>query len=722
MILAALFTSVGINLGLCVLFFVLYSILRNQPENAEVYAPRVVAEGKERRTTAFDLERLLPSTGWAKAAWNLSEDDLLSIAGLDAVIFMRIFVFSLKVFSFAGVIGVFILLPINYEGDQLHSIDLANLPNESLDKFTISNVKDGSNWLWVHFSAAYVMTAVVCYLLYLEYDYVCSKRMLYFYASKPQPHHFTVLVRGIPRSREGSYSESVEKFFSDIHASSYLTHIMVRQTSKLRRLIVDAESMYKKLTRLKSLRNERQRFSSGGFLRLFSQNDTSVEKCEKQLETLEENLRIQRSGASSVGQEVPAAFVFFRSRFSAATAIRIQQSLNPIEWVTEQAPEPRDVYWPFFSSSFTKRWISKLIVILASVVLTILFLIPVAFVQGLANLDRLEILFPFLKSVLTLTFVSQVITGYLPSLILYAFLSMVPPVMKVFSNMQGYISHSESEKSACSKMMLFTVWNAFFAVVLSGSVASQAEVFLDPRHIPERLAVAVPAQATFFITYVVTSGWTNLSYEVTRAKPLVKDFLRRHWWNFLGGELEVPSLPYHREIPSILFFWLLGSTYFFQAPLILPFVIIYFLMGFIVYRNQLLNVYKPKYETAGKYWPMVHNAAIISLVLMQLIAIGIFGLKKLPTASTLTIPLPVLTLLFNEYCRKRFLPNFQNYPAESLIKKDREEQNDPAMPDFLYNLASSYRDPAMKPTRLAAETEPGLSTDLLSLQQRLEID
>ena len=93
-------------------------------------------------------------------------------------------------------------------------------------------------------------------------------------------------------------------------------------------------------------------------------------------------------------------------------------------------------------------------------------------------------------------FVSQVITGYLPSLILYSFLSLVPPVMKLFSTMQGYISSSEIEKSACSKMILFTVWNAFFAVVLSGSVASQAEVFLDPRHIPERLAVAVPAQVS----------------------------------------------------------------------------------------------------------------------------------------------------------------------------------------------------------------------------------
>ena len=79
---------------------------------------------------------------------------------------------------------------------------------------------------------------------------------------------------------------------------------------------------------------------------------------------------------------------------------------------------------------------------------------------------------------------------------------------------------------------------------------------------------------------------------------------------------------------------------------------------------QLLNVFAPKYETGGKFWPIVHNSTIFSLVLMHIIAIGIFGLKKLPLASSLTIPLPVLTLLFNEFCRKRFLPIFRDYSAE----------------------------------------------------------
>lgn len=92
--------------------------------------------------------------------------------------------------------------------------------------------------------------------------------------------------------------------------------------------------------------------------------------------------------------------------------------------------------------------------------------------------------------------------------------------------------------------------------------------------------------------------------------------------------------------------------------------------NFVVYayQMQLLNVYLPKYETGGKFWPIVHNSTIFSLVLMQVIAIGIFGLKKLPLASVLILPLPLVTLLFNEYCRKRFLPLFHAYPAEVIFQ------------------------------------------------------
>ncbi|CAM8936437.1 unnamed protein product [Rhodiola kirilowii] len=716
MLVSALLTSLGINFGLCILYITLYSVLRKQPINYNVYIPRLVADGKYKHASHFRLEQLLPSPGWVKRAWSLSEDELLASSGLDALVFQRLITFSLRVFALAGVIGIFVLLPLNCLGDELEDVDFADFSNTSLDLFTISNVKNGSKWLWFHFASVYVVTIWTCFLLYYEYNYISAKRISYFYSSKPQLHQYTILVRGIPVSQGSSVGDSVDKFFSEYYPSTYLSHMVVRRTNKLRGLIGESKKLYKRITQLQSDPNQERTgcccccCCPGLFHR---RKADLVDHCEKKLEDLEENVRMQQSEVSLSEEETRAAFVSFKSQLAAATVFHLQQSVDPTEWVTERAPEPNDVYWPFFSSSFIKKWIYKIVVIVACILLTVLFLIPVLIVQGLTNLTQLEVLFPFLTSILKITIVSSVITGYLPSLILQLFLKAVPPIMEFLSSIQGYIAHSEIIKSACNKVLWFTIWNVFFATVFSGSALYQISIFLDPKSIPARLAVAVPAQASFFIAYVLTSGWTSTASELFRVVPFVCSLLKRPCAG-QDEEFQVPTIPYHRDIPRILFFGLLGTTYFFLAPLILPFLLIYFCLAFMIFRNQFINVYGSNNETGGRFWPTVHNSMIFSLVLMHAIAIGIFTLKKLSLASTLIFPLPVLTLLFNEYCRKRFLPIFSSYSAESLIKKDRQHENDPAMAEFFNKLVTAYQDPALMPIQYSSRRDETRTTPLLS--------
>lgn len=61
-----------------------------------------------------------------------------------AYYFVSFYFCSLRVFTFAGIFGIAILVPINYSGNQLS--DDSDMPNRSLESFSISNVKDGSNW------------------------------------------------------------------------------------------------------------------------------------------------------------------------------------------------------------------------------------------------------------------------------------------------------------------------------------------------------------------------------------------------------------------------------------------------------------------------------------------------------------------------------------------------------------------------------------------------
>ena len=224
---------------------------------------------------------------------------------------------------------------------------------------------------------------------------------------------------------------------------------------------------------------------------------------------------------------------------------------------------------------------------------------------------------------------TQLITGYVPSVILQIFLYTVPPTMMLFSTLEGPISHSERKKSACCKVLYFTIWNVFFVNVLSGSAISQLNALSSPKDIPMQLAKAVPVQvndmfvcymciinhvidvrclyciefssvaqrcflknlfpfqATFFTTYVLTSGWASLSSELMQLFSLTWNFARRYLLRMKEDSDLLYSFPYHTEVPKVLLCGLLGFTCSVLAPLILPFLLLYFCLGYVVYRNQV---------------------------------------------------------------------------------------------------------------------------------------
>jgi len=91
----------------------------------------------------------------------------------------------------------------------------------------------------------------------------------------------------------------------------------------------------------------------------------------------------------------------------------------------------------------------------------------------------------------------QLVSGYLPSAILVLFLISVGPVMMLLSAVEGPISRSGKKKSACCKVVYFTIWNVFFVNVFTGSIISQLSVFTSITELPAQLAKAVPAQVKY---------------------------------------------------------------------------------------------------------------------------------------------------------------------------------------------------------------------------------
>uniref|UniRef100_A0A1J3K118 CSC1-like protein n=1 Tax=Noccaea caerulescens TaxID=107243 RepID=A0A1J3K118_NOCCA len=682
---SALLTSAGINIAICIVLVSLYSILRKQPANFCVYFGRMLSGGRVKRYDPLWYERFAPSPSWILKAWETTEDEMLAAAGLDAVVFIRMVICSIRIFSIVAVVCIAFVLPVNYYGQKMQHKEVHR---ESLDIFTIENLNQRSRWLWVHCLSLYIISIVACALLYFEYKAIAKKRLAYISGSASMPSHFTVLMRAVPQSPEQTYNETVSKYFTNYYAPSYLSHLMVYRDGIIQRMLNETERMRQAIKHVspdvscnpsvKSCTFCGGPAPTNSFQILPNEADSveSVEPGELTLTTTEE--------------ERPVAFVFFKTRYDALVVSEILQTPNPMLWVADLAPEPHDVYWKNLRVPYRQLWMRKIATLVGTIAFMFVFILPVAAIQGLTQLPKLSKNLPFLSDLLKNKYLSRIITGYLPSVILVLCFYAVPPLMMYFSTLEGCISRSIRKKSACVKILYFTIWNVFFFNILSGSVIRQLTIFSSVKDLPAQLATAVPTQAGFFMTYCFTSGWAGLACEIMQPVGLIWNMIARVIVKNKDDSYETLRFPYHTEIPRLLLFGLLGFTNSVIAPLILPFLLIYFFFAYLIYKNQIINVYITKYESGGQYWPVFHNTTIFSLILSQIIALGFFGLKLSTVASGFTIPLILLTLLFSEYCRQRFSPIFQKYPAELLIAMDREDETTGKMQELHSKLKDAY--------------------------------
>ncbi|XP_020579342.1 CSC1-like protein RXW8 isoform X2 [Phalaenopsis equestris] len=646
----ALLTSAGINIGLCVFFISLYSVVRKQPSNLYVYFGRsTLTQERKKSNDSFKIGRILPTPAWILEAWGPTEDEILASVGLDAVVFLRMIVFSIRIFSIAFLICMFGVLPLNYYGQEMTHNRMAR---ESLEVFTIVNVKEGSQWLWFHCLALHIISFSACTLLYFEYQRISKLRLDHVIACPPKLSHFTILVRSIPRLEDMPRDDAIKVFFITYHGMSYLSHQRIYQSGAFHKFMTNAEKLCRKFVPLRALSFNFKRIPAINRCGLCGGTSRSYDLHDNAFDIEERRTPLSCSGSGQREEDSSAALVFFKTR---------------------------------------QLWIRRLSIVVATILFLFLFLIPVTFVQGLTQLDTLQQKLPFLRGILTKKYMIQLVTGYLPSVILLVFFYSVPPIMMLFSTVEGAISRSGRKKSACCKVLYFTIWNVFFVNVLSASVIHQLMFISQPKDIPFVLARTLPGQATFFITYVLTSGWTSLCAELVQCFSLTYNLLQKHVFRKKADDPnKVPTFPYHTEVPRVLLFGLLGFTCSILAPLILPFLMVYFSLGYLVYRNQMLNVYRTKYESGGQLWPVVHNTTIFSLVLAQIIALGVFGLKKSTVASGFMIPLVIFTLLFHEYCRKRFLPIFKKFSAQALVEMDRQDEMSGKMEEIHKLLQSAY--------------------------------
>ncbi|KAF2322479.1 hypothetical protein GH714_017247 [Hevea brasiliensis] len=581
----SLIASAAINFGLALIVLSLFSIFKKRPSNAPIYYARRLSK---RHHIPFDhsftFSRFIPSVSWIPRAFRVTEDEILQIGGLDALIIIRLFKFG----------------------------------------------------LWVHFTCLCFVSFYGLYLLYKEYDAILVKRIQRLRDLRHRPDQFTVLVRQIPLCLEHKgYDCSVDHFFSKYYPKSYHSHQMLYDGKEIENRLKQAKCVTKKIEELRG-RSTVKKHGKECLL-----NDSTTGEDFLKITLLEEKVQ---ENFHEIRQELPVAFATFKSRCGAALAAQSQQNSHPLIMITEMAPEPKDVSWRSLAIPLKFMPLYKIGIIVLASLLTIFFAVPVTAVQGIAKFEKLKKWFPPAMAIELIGAAS-----------LFQFLS----IWSLLDEIGEYVSH--------------------------------------PKNYPSHLASAVSAQADFFMTYILTDGLSGFSLEILQPALFLWDSIVLHTCG--RGKDENPylySLPYYRIIPSVSLSILIGMVYAVVSPFLLPLLVGYFCLGYIVYVNQIEDVYETVYETCGRYWPYIHHYIFIAIILMQITMIGLFGLKSKPAASIATFPLLLMTIAFNEYCKIRFLPTFCHY---SIQRRSRLDE----LKDAVYEADVLLDEIAFKALRLGVE-------------------
>ncbi|KAL3676401.1 hypothetical protein R1sor_026349 [Riccia sorocarpa] len=686
-------TSIATSSLIFFALFLVFLFCSRRKGNRPVYYPAILLDRRAPSDSKSPGGVIRSPWTSMKESWNASEDELVGIAGLDAAVYVYFLKTALKIIFWTSCFCLPVLIPIAATDNNLQSQDQSSAGNSSrLDTISMGNVQNNSARLWAFLIGGYWLSFVTYYILRQAYRHVIELRARDQHQARARPEQFTCIVRDIPPPAENeSREEQVHSFFQQLHPETYEKSLIVTGQGKASKVWAEMESAHGNLAKAQAMleQSKSEEASEGvrpqnrtGKFGLYGEKVDSIDYWSEKIKELTPKLTEEQNRAATEKQK-GAAIIFFNNRRAAAEAGQEHHSLFADKWQVLPAPDPRALVWDNIGVSFPQRVVREIVVYVITFFTVVFYMIPIGFVAALTTLENLTEYLPFLNAIVDIPVVGAVIEAYLPQLALILFLALLPKLLLALSKQEGLIFQGHVVRAASGKMYYFVVFNVFLGVTLFGTLFNSADSIKELTRaqtfsfnsLVNLFGERLPPNATYFITYITLKGFVGFGLELSRVVPLIMFHLKKRFRCKTEKEVQDAWAPrsfkYIPSVPNDLLVITITLAYAVIAPLILPFGLIYFGVGWFVQRNQAQRVYVPEYETGGRMWPHIHSRILVGLFVSQITMLGYFGLKKFPYVFLL-LPLPFITLLFARICRKVYYPAFKYVTIAVVSEGDNE--------------------------------------------------
>lgn len=183
---ASVYATLSAGVLSCLSTLIIFEIVRHQ---REIYFPRL-------RSNKYRSPSPAPNTllGWVFHTLSISDEDTLSMIGMDAFVVLRYIRLCFKVIGICGVLSAFVLIPI-------YSSAPAQSDIQGINTYTMANLEQGGNKLWMSVLCCWIFSGLFMHFLTYEYEYFIYLRQRFLKEGDPDvPSQklFTVKVENIP--------------------------------------------------------------------------------------------------------------------------------------------------------------------------------------------------------------------------------------------------------------------------------------------------------------------------------------------------------------------------------------------------------------------------------------------------------------------------------------------------------------------------------------------
>ncbi|KAF9197158.1 hypothetical protein BGZ49_002561 [Haplosporangium sp. Z 27] len=678
---------------------------------------------------------ILTSTyfGWIRQLLNIEESVILDCVGLDAVMMLRFFTMSFKLFGTCLVPGILIILPINY----LSTTEDGRLPTDTDDdsdyELSMQNLippQQGMTllYLFTQFTFTWLFSLLTIYLLWETYEGYIKVRRSYLIKRRKATANRSIMVIGLPvhlqtdRALATFYESLGVGTVESAHVGRHVTSLqrLIEQRAHALRVLEATYTSYYGNPSSKpdydpeaiTIENDRSLdhnhqggFGIGGedyppysassaglvdkaktrkrptirlgFMGLFGKEVDKINHYREVFATLDK--AVQKLRLSRVFASTSIGFVTFEEMNSAQILAQTVNTEETLTCETFLAPEPRDVYWDNLDLPPSELQV-RTVVINAIVFFLIFFWAgPVSVFSSFLNLDSLNKIFPGISKLAAKNrLIRSLIQGFLPTVGVIVFLAIVPRILLALCRRQGLRSHSEIAQSLYHKYFTFILCNIVLVFTVVGTLAQAVnKVYHNIGELTLLLAISLPRVAPFFVNYTILRGIGMFPLQLLQTADVFGLIIQRFTAKTPRDYAEArapPELPYGVVYANSTLLFVVILIYSCINPTILIFGVIYFALAYFVYKYQLLYVYFHPNESGGQIWPMVYSRMTMGLIIFQLTMLGFFMLKHAYIFGIFLAPLPAGTFYFWIWTTETYKSTAKFMPLQ-ILRTDKKNNS-----------------------------------------------